>query len=550
MQIVEDDFPHVREVDMKLIELAKVYDCKIVTNDFNLNKVAQLHGVEVLNINELANSLKPIVLPGETMRVFILKEGKEYNQGVAYLDDGTMVVVDNAKRMISKTIDISVTSVLQTTAGKMIFGKFDDRMHAVVAEKHERPRAAQGGSGRRRLDGSLERQRQADRKRDNERYESCSHPARGGSRHPHAERTSAETTGTSRKQFMLLDGVAHPAAHGAQVRGFASRERDRGRAARARISNGSTTCCARKIRNKPVARGRGRQQPAGVGREAPSPPSIPDTDLVAVHDAVRPFVDLETIEKVIDEAAEYGAAIVGIVPVDTVKQVSGAQAVGRQRSARPSRASAWCWRRPRRCFATIVLKRAFEAARRDGFVGTDESSLVERLEQVEVQRGAGQRPQHQDHQARRHGSRAAVPRTGNARSRLERVPNRAGLGRPPHRRRPSADSGRRHHSLRIRPRRPFRRRRSGARHHRRDSGRRRAGRHRHALSRYRPALERRRQPAVSAARRAIWRASAGFEFVNVDSTVILERPKLKDYRTGHSRDPGRDARPRRSTASR
>jgi uncharacterized protein YacL len=141
VQIVEDDFPQVREVDMKLIELAKVYDCKVVTNDFNLNKVAQLHGVEVLNINELANSLKPIVLPGEIMRVFILKEGKEYNQGVAYLDDGTMVVVDNAKRMISKTIDISVTSVLQTTAGKMIFGKYDDRVHAAVAgaERHERP---------------------------------------------------------------------------------------------------------------------------------------------------------------------------------------------------------------------------------------------------------------------------------------------------------------------------------------------------------------------------------------------------------------------------
>jgi uncharacterized protein YacL len=133
VQIVEEDFPHVREVDMKLIELAKVFDCKVITNDFNLNKVAQLHGVEVLNINELANSLKPIVLPGETMRVFILKEGKEYNQGVAYLDDGTMVVVDNAKRMISKTVDISVTSVLQTTAGKMIFGKYDDRAHAAAA---------------------------------------------------------------------------------------------------------------------------------------------------------------------------------------------------------------------------------------------------------------------------------------------------------------------------------------------------------------------------------------------------------------------------------
>jgi len=140
VQIVEEDFPQVREVDMKLIELAKIYDCKVVTNDFNLNKVAQLHGVDVLNINELANSLKPIVLPGETMRVFILKEGKEYNQGVAYLDDGTMVVVDNAKRMISKTIDVSVTSVLQTTAGKMIFGKYDDRAYAAAgAEKHDKP---------------------------------------------------------------------------------------------------------------------------------------------------------------------------------------------------------------------------------------------------------------------------------------------------------------------------------------------------------------------------------------------------------------------------
>ena len=109
---------------MKLVELGKVHKCKVMTNDFNLNKVAQLHGVTVLNINELANALKPVVLPGEIMRVFVLKEGKEYNQGVAYLDDGTMVVVDNARRLISKTIDISVTSVLQTTAGKMIFGRY------------------------------------------------------------------------------------------------------------------------------------------------------------------------------------------------------------------------------------------------------------------------------------------------------------------------------------------------------------------------------------------------------------------------------------------
>jgi uncharacterized protein YacL len=139
IQIVETDFPAVREVDLKLIELGKqLGDAVIVTNDFNLNKVAQLRGVNVLNINELANALKPVVLPGEAMRVFILKEGKEYNQGVAYLDDGTMVVVDNARRLIGKNADIAVTSVLQTTAGKMIFGRLYEE--ADGAGNGERPR--------------------------------------------------------------------------------------------------------------------------------------------------------------------------------------------------------------------------------------------------------------------------------------------------------------------------------------------------------------------------------------------------------------------------
>ncbi|CAN5383624.1 PIN/TRAM domain-containing protein [soil metagenome] len=123
IQIIETDYPVVKEVDLKLIELGSELEAVIVTNDFNLNKVSQLRGVSVLNINELANALKPVVLPGEAMRVFILKEGKEYNQGVAYLDDGTMVVVDNARRLIGKTADVAVTSVLQTTAGKMIFGR-------------------------------------------------------------------------------------------------------------------------------------------------------------------------------------------------------------------------------------------------------------------------------------------------------------------------------------------------------------------------------------------------------------------------------------------
>jgi uncharacterized protein YacL len=140
IQIVETDFPAVREVDLKLIELGKQLDAVIVTNDFNLNKVAQLRGVNVLNINELANALKPVVLPGEAMRVFILKEGKEYNQGVAYLDDGTMVVVDNARRLIGKNADIAVTSVLQTTAGKMIFGRLSEEPEgAGNGERARRP---------------------------------------------------------------------------------------------------------------------------------------------------------------------------------------------------------------------------------------------------------------------------------------------------------------------------------------------------------------------------------------------------------------------------
>jgi uncharacterized protein YacL len=119
------DFPESSDVDSKLIECAKVLDAKIVTNDYNLNKVARIHGIKVLNINELANSLRPVALPGESMSVFILKEGKEKDQGVAYLEDGTMVVVDNSRRMIGQTIDVTVTSVLQTTVGKMIFGRFN-----------------------------------------------------------------------------------------------------------------------------------------------------------------------------------------------------------------------------------------------------------------------------------------------------------------------------------------------------------------------------------------------------------------------------------------
>ena len=146
--ISDVDFPDQAEVDLKLIELARTLQGKIVTNDFNLNKVAQLRGVEVLNVNELARSLKAVVLPGETMKVFILKEGKEYNQGVAYMDDGTMVVVDNARAAIGRTIDVVVTSVLQTTAGKMIFGRSLDQNAAPPAGPAERDREANGRRAR------------------------------------------------------------------------------------------------------------------------------------------------------------------------------------------------------------------------------------------------------------------------------------------------------------------------------------------------------------------------------------------------------------------
>ena len=119
----EKALKEIPEVDVKLLKLAQNMNGKVVTNDFNLNKVAGINNVEVLNINELANTLKPVVLPGENMELFLVKEGKEHDQGVAYLDDGTMIVVEGGRKYIGKTVNITVTSVLQTSAGRMIFGK-------------------------------------------------------------------------------------------------------------------------------------------------------------------------------------------------------------------------------------------------------------------------------------------------------------------------------------------------------------------------------------------------------------------------------------------
>lgn len=127
VKIHEEDYTELPDVDSKLVKLAKALSAKVFTNDYNLNKIAELQGVTVLNINELANALKPVVLPGEVMEVRVIKEGKEYNQAVAYLDDGTMVVVDNAKHLIGQTVRVIVTSVLQTAAGRMIFAKVESQ---------------------------------------------------------------------------------------------------------------------------------------------------------------------------------------------------------------------------------------------------------------------------------------------------------------------------------------------------------------------------------------------------------------------------------------
>src|SRR5467141_2902907 len=155
VRILEADLPQAGDVDHKLVELARRTGAKIVTNDFNLNKVATVQGFSVLNVNQLANALKPVVLPGEPMRVLILREGKEPNQGVAYLDDGTMVVVDGARRMINKSVDVIVTSVHQTTAGKMIFGRVEERAEQPAPALRQAAAAGRGdGNGGMRSDAT------------------------------------------------------------------------------------------------------------------------------------------------------------------------------------------------------------------------------------------------------------------------------------------------------------------------------------------------------------------------------------------------------------
>ena len=127
VKIVDVDFPKLKDVDSKLIALAKSLRGKVVTNDYNLHKVAELQGISVLNLNELATALKPAILPGEQLSIRIVKDGKEYGQGIGYLEDGTMVVVDDSKKLMGKTVEVVVTSLLQTTSGRMIFGKLKEQ---------------------------------------------------------------------------------------------------------------------------------------------------------------------------------------------------------------------------------------------------------------------------------------------------------------------------------------------------------------------------------------------------------------------------------------
>lgn len=155
VRILEDSGSQAGDVDHKLVDLARQTGAKIVTNDFNLNKVATVQGLAVLNVNQLANALKTAVLPGEAMRVLVVREGKEASQGVAYLDDGTMVVVDGARRMINKHVDVTVTSVHQTTAGKMIFGRMEERAEAPIPALRQAAAAGRGdGNGGVRPDAS------------------------------------------------------------------------------------------------------------------------------------------------------------------------------------------------------------------------------------------------------------------------------------------------------------------------------------------------------------------------------------------------------------
>lgn len=144
VKIIDKDYPELRGADAKLLALAKELEAKVITTDFNLNKVAVLQGVTVLNINDLSNALKPVYLPGETMPIFVVKEGKEHQQGIGYLDDGTMVIVEEGRRYIGKRAEVIVTSILQTSSGRMVFTK-PASTNELENNHHNRPGSSRGG---------------------------------------------------------------------------------------------------------------------------------------------------------------------------------------------------------------------------------------------------------------------------------------------------------------------------------------------------------------------------------------------------------------------
>ena len=344
-----------------------------------------------------------------------------------------------------------------------------------------------------------------------------------------SEKPAAEKTGTSRKQFMLLEGspiLLHT------VRKFAACDRitEIVVALRREDLDWVGELLTARDPQQAGARRRGRQQPPGIGGECPG--RARSRYRPGGRSRRRPSVrDLETIEKALDEAAASGAAIVGIVPVDTVKQVTRAQTEHVHIRGTIPRDKLVLAQTPQ-VFRYDLLKRAFASAAEDGFIGTDESSLVERLEQ-EVSVVLGQRSQYQDHQALRHGPGEAVPGTGNGpeRTGLSDDLYRTGLGWDVHRlvTRPAAHPRRRQDPFRFRLRRPLRCRCAHARHHRCPARRRRLG----DIGQHFPDTDPRWKDAGSlqfliAAKDMV--RKQGYELVNIDSTVILERPKLKDYR--------------------
>ena len=335
VKITNHDFPNIKEADLKLVELARRLKGIIITNDFNLNKVARLQNVKVMNLNQLSNALKPVVLPGETMSIHVVKEGKEENQGVGYLDDGTMVVVDEAKRYLGDHIEVSVTSVLQTPTGRMIFSrvKDEDSKHLVSDLPWLDSRL---GCHRGSRSGKTVRGRIC-------RSSSCLFRGKPVLAY------SVETISKSDLIGEIIIVVPE----------------DWARAVKTDIVDRFSIPKVTKI----IPGGPERQDSVLNGFNSLS--GTPD--IVAVHDGARPLVSLELLEEVIRQASACGAALAALPSNDTIKKSSPDMYV----DSTVPRESLWFAQTPQ-AFRYEVLKNALSKAADDRFTGTDESLLVER----------------------------------------------------------------------------------------------------------------------------------------------------------------------------